>query len=97
MQEDTKQQRWHQNTVVKFVKVAKAQSETSKGKGKGKGKSSSVAASVAKGSAKPSDPKVTMTKVTPKLIALLFLEDTPAEGTHRAMKQKKDDSSKGQK
>ena len=40
----------------KFVKVARAQSETSKGKGKGKGKLSSAAASAAKGSAKPSDP-----------------------------------------
>ena len=72
----------------KFVKVAKAQSETSKGKGKGKGKLSSAAASAAKGSAKPSDPKVTVTKVTPKLIALLFLEDTPAEGTRGAKKRK---------
>ena len=81
----------------KFVKVAKAQSETSKGKGKGKGKSSSAAASVAKGSAKPSDPKVTVTKVTPKLITLLFLEDTLAEGTCGAKKRKKDEGSKGQK
>ena len=81
----------------KFVKVAKAQSETSKGKGKGKGKSSSVAASAAKGSRKPSDPKVTVTKVTPKLIALPFLEDTLAEGTHGAKKRKKDDGSRSQK
>ena len=81
----------------KFMKVVKAHSETSKGKGKGKGKSSSATASAAKGSAKPSDPKVTVTKVTPKLIALPFLEDTPTEGNHRAKKRKKDDSSKGQK
>ena len=77
----------------KFVKVAKAQSE----KSKGKGKLSSVTASVAKGIAKPSDPKVTVTKVTPKLIALPFLEDTSAEGTRGAKKWKKDDGSKGQK
>ena len=81
----------------KFMKVAKAQSETSKGKGKGRGKSSSVAASAAKGSAEPSEPKVTITKVTPKLIALPFLEETPAEGTRGAKKRKKDDGSKGQK
>ena len=81
----------------KFVKVAKAQSETSKGKGKGRGKSSSAAASAAKGSAKPSEPKVTVTKVTPKLTALPFLEQTLAEGTPGAKKRKKDDGSKGQK
>ena len=77
----------------KFVKVAQAQSETSKGKGKGRGKSSSAA----KGGAKPSEPKVTVTKVTPKLVALPFLEDTLAEGIHGAKRQKKDDGSKGQK
>ena len=81
----------------KFVKVAKAQFETSKGKGKGRGKLSSAAASVAKGSAKPSEPKVTITKVTPQLITLPFLEETPAEGTCEAKKRKKDDGSKGQK
>ena len=53
--------------------------------------------SVAKGSTKTSEPKVTVAKVTPRLIDLLFLEDTLAEGTRGAKKQKKDDGSKGQK
>ena len=48
----------------RFVKVAKAQVETCKGKGKGKGKSSTTT-SVAKGSTKMSEPKVTVAKVTP--------------------------------
>ena len=61
----------------RFVKVAKA-AETTKGKGRGK---SSAAASAAKGSDKKSDTKVTIAKVTPKLIDLPFLEDTLVEGT----------------
>ena len=81
----------------KFMKVAKAQLETFKGKGKGKGKTSSVTASVAKGGAKPSEPKVTVAKVPPKLINLPFLEESPAEGTQGARKRKKDDGSKDQK
>ena len=80
----------------RFVKIAKAQAETCKGKGKGKGKSSATV-SAAKGSIKTSQPKVTIAKVTPRLIDLLFLEDTSAEGTHGAKKRKKDDGSKGQK
>ena len=81
----------------KFVKVAKAQAEMCKGKGKGKGKTSCVTASAVKGITKTSEPKVTVAKVTPKLIDLPFLEDTPAEGTCGAKKQKRDDGSKGQK
>ena len=81
----------------KFVKVAKVQSETCKGKGNGRGKTSSATASAAKGSAKPSESKVTVTKVPPKLVTLLFLEEPPAEGTHGAKRRKKDDGSKGQK
>ena len=77
----------------RFVKVAKA-TETAKGKGRGK---SSVAASVAKGSGKKAGTKVTVAKVTPKLIDLPFLEDTPAEGTRGAKKRKKDDDPKGKK
>ena len=78
------------------MKVAKAQLEICKGKGKGK--STSAAASAAKGSDKISEPKITVAKVTPKLVALPFLEDTPAEGTHGAKRQKKeDDGSKGMK
>ena len=78
------------------MKVAKAQVETCKGKGKGKGKSSATA-NVAKGSAKTSEQKVKVAKVTPRLIDLPFLEDMPAEGTLGAKKWKKDDDSKGQK
>ena len=55
----------------RFMKVAKA-AETVKGKGSGK---SSATASAAKGSAKMSDTKVTVAKVTPKLIDLPFLEE----------------------
>ena len=77
----------------RFVKVAKA-AETVKGKGRGK---SSATASAAKGSAKTSDTKVTVAKVTPKLIDWPFLEDTPAEGTRGAKKHKKDDDPKGKK
>ena len=59
----------------RFLKVVKAQAENGlKAKAKGKGKSS-VTASVAKGSAKMSEPKVMVAKVTPKLIDLPFLED----------------------
>ena len=58
---------------------------------------SSATASAAKGSAKPSESKITVAKVPPKLVALPFLEEPPAEGTFGAKKQKKDDGSKGQK
>ena len=81
----------------KFVKVAKAQSETCKGKGKARGKTSSATASVAKGSAKPSESKVTVAKVPLKLVTLPFLEEPQVEGTRGAKRQKKDDGSKGQK
>ena len=77
----------------RFVKVTKA-AETAKGKGRGK---SSVAAGEAKGSDKKKSEKVTVAKVTPKLIDLPFLEDTPAEGTQGAKKRKKDDDPKGKK
>ena len=80
----------------RFVKIAKGQVETGKGKGKGKGKSSTTASAV-KGSTKTSEPNVTVAKVTPKLIDLPFLEDTPAEGIHGAKKQKWDDGSKAKK
>ena len=80
----------------RFIKVAKVQAETVKGKGKGKGKSSATA-SVAKGSAKMSEPKVTVARVTKKLIDLQFLENMPAEGTRGAKRWKKDDNRKGQK
>ena len=81
----------------KYVKVAKTQPDTHKGKGRGK--SSSVAASVSaeKGSDKSTEPKVTVTKVTPKLIPLPFFAESPVEGIHRAKRRKKDDSSKGSK
>ena len=84
----------------KYVKVAKTQSEASgsskalgKGKGKGKGKTS-AAASAAKGSDKPTAPKVRVAKVTPKLVPLPFFEETPAEGTRGAKKRKKEDGSR---
>ena len=77
----------------RFVKVAKT-TETAKGKGRGK---SSVAASASKGSDKRAGTKVTVAKVTPKLIDLPFLEDTPAEGTRGAKKRKQDDDPKGKK
>ena len=77
----------------RFVKVAKT-TEMAKGKGRGK---SSVAASESKGSDKKAGTKVTVAKVTPKLIDLPFLEDTPAEGTRGAKKRKKDDDPKGKK
>ena len=70
----------------KYVKVVKTRSEVSgsgKTVGKGKGRvKSSAAASAAKGGDKPTVLKVTVAKVTPKLIPLPFFEDTPAEGTH---------------
>ena len=58
----------------RFVKVAKA-AEMIKGKGRGK---SSTAVSAVKLSDKTSDKKVMVAKVTPKLVDLPFLEDTPA-------------------
>ena len=70
--------------------------EASKGKGKGKGKSSATA-SAAKGSAKTAEQKVTMARVAPKVVPLLFLEDMPVEGTCGAKRCKKDNNPKGQK
>ena len=77
----------------RFVKVAKV-AETIKGKGRGK---SSTVVSAAKGSDKTSDKKVMVVKVTPKLVDLPFLEDTPAEETRGAKKRKKNDDPKGKK
>ena len=84
------QRRLPEEHSEKFVKIAESHAKTSKGKGKGQGKSSAKA-SAAKGGSKSADPKVTVARVTPKIVPLPFLEDTPAK------KQKKDDDQKGQK
>ena len=86
-----------ENHGEKVVKVMATQPESKKGNGKGKSSSASAVASAAKGSDKPTGSKVTVTKVTPKIIPLPFLSEQPAEGTRGTKKRKKDDGSKGDK
>ena len=68
------------------MKVAVIPKEMSKGKGKGKGKLSSEGA---KKDTSKGGTKVMVTKIQPKIIPLLFLTETPAEGTRGVIKRRK--------
>ena len=68
----------------KYVKVVVVPKEVSKGKGKRKSSSEGAKKDTSKGGA-----KVTVTKIQPKIVPLLFLTETPMEGTRGAKKKKK--------
>ena len=77
-----------------MVKVIK-----NKGPKASKSSTSTVAGSAKcgdKGCALKSKVTVTKTAVTPKLISLLFLEETPALGTRDACRKKKEEDSEGE-